>query len=468
MSNQATKGAARKQKNRTVHDSFGTPYVLTGKIGEGGQGIVCSTDKSGVLVKVFTSHDPDVRRRWVNRVNWILNQELDGLHIAHPKAVIERPAPGYVMELMDGLIPLQELLDNSHQALLDGSGLQGFVATGGLRRRLALLRELSSTLSDLHGRGLAYGDLSPANCFVSKSPEHHQVWLIDCDNLCASERPGHGHVHSPGYGAPEVIRGESGVNSLTDAWSFAVMAFELLTHGHPFKGQAVLDGGPDQEEVRALRGELPWVYHPEDGSNQSVGGIPLDLVATERMWNLFETCFNAGRDEPVVRPSPGEWADALDAAWAMTLVCPEADCASSYYWKPQGSCPFCDHPQPDALVLEHAWYGPEADEENPYLDTGDRQVLNVGQPLDLYLAPVGTRKYREAPIVCTLALNEDGMHLTPADGLEHRLVLLDDGRDSPIAGHRRLPMTKRLGRVWALRLAHPDAPDLCPVWRFTW
>ena len=44
---------------------------------------------------------------------------------------------------------------------------------------------------------------------------------------------GHGHLHTPGYGAPEVVRWESGVNSLTDAWSLAVIAFQLLTHRHP-------------------------------------------------------------------------------------------------------------------------------------------------------------------------------------------------------------------------------------------
>lgn len=468
MSDRAATGPTRKQKTRTVHDTHGTSYQLKGKVGEGGQGIVCSTDRPGVLVKVFTNNDPDAKRRWVNRVNWILNQELDGLRIARPMAVIEHPVPGYVMELMEGLIPLQGLLETSHQAMLEGAGLEGFVATGGLDRRLALLCELASSLAELHGRGLAYGDLSPANCFISESLEHHQVWLIDCDNLCASERLGHDGVYTRDYAAPEVFRRDSGVNSLTDAWSFAVMSFELLTHSHPFKGEAVVNSDPGQEETRALRGELPWVYHPEDESNHIAGGIPLDLVATERIRGLFEACFNAGRDDPSVRPSLGEWADALDAAWAMTLTCPDGDCASSYYWSPEGSCPFCDHPQPDALVLEHAWYGPEVDLENPYMDTGDRHVLSVGQPVNLHLAPVGTRGYREAPVVCTLALDKEGLHLKPVDDLEHRLVLLDDGRDTSIARRQRLPATKRFGRAWALHLAHPDASNLRPVWRFTW
>ena len=94
MSDRAATGPTRKQKTRTVHDTHGTSYQLKGKVGEGGQGIVCSTDRPGVLVKVFTNNDPDAKRRWVNRVNWILNQELDGLRIARPMAVIEHPVPG--------------------------------------------------------------------------------------------------------------------------------------------------------------------------------------------------------------------------------------------------------------------------------------------------------------------------------------------------------------------------------------
>ena len=219
-------------KRRTVYDQHGTAHILTSMLGEGGQGIVCTTERPNVLVKVQRQRlDPRALRERVRQINALLNLELDSLHIARPQALIERPVPGYVMELMDGLEPLQKMLEASHRALVEGDGLSGYVATGGLRRRLALLHELARTLASLHARGLAYGDLSPANVFVSQSVGHHQLWLIDCDNLCVSERAGHGHVHTPGYGAPEVVRGESGVNSLSDAWAFAVIAFASMSSG---------------------------------------------------------------------------------------------------------------------------------------------------------------------------------------------------------------------------------------------
>lgn len=463
-----TKRAKSAPNKHVVQDQQGIEYQLRNPLGEGGQGVVCTTDRDNVLVKLFRGRDPELRRRWVNRVNWVLNQELDGLRIARPRALIERPDPGYVMELMDGLESLQSGLDSSLAALQDGAGLSGYLATGGLRRRLALLRELAATLAGLHARGLAYGDLSPNNVFVSKSIEHCQVWLIDCDNLCATERLGHGHLHTPGYGAPEVVRGERGVNSLTDAWSFAVLAFQLLTHGHPLLGEAVLDAEPEQEE-RALRGELPWVHHPDDTSNQACDGLPLELVATPRLQALFEDCFNAGRDNPLARPSLAEWADALEAAWALMLDCTAPDCGSSFYWDDNRQCPFCDEMVADGLLLAHAWHSPETPDQ-PYLDTGDRIALALDRPLDLHLAPVGTRGFAQAPVVCELRLDEQGLHLTPKGAGELRLVRLSDGKQFPISQPQTLSAQphRRRGQEAGLLLAHPDEPRLRPFWRFTW
>lgn len=462
------KASKSAPKRRVVQDQQGTEYQILGKIGEGGQGIVCSTNQDNILVKLFRDRDPERCRHWVNRLNWVLNQELDGLRIARPQALIERPYPGYVMELMDGLEPLQASFDSSLAALRSGDGLSVYVATGGLRRRLALLRDLAATLAGLHARGLAYGDLSPANVFVSRSVEHSQVWLIDCDNLCASERLGHGHLHTPGYGAPEVVRGERGVNSLTDAWSFAVLAFQLLTHRHPLMGGAVLDAEPDQEE-RALRGELPWVHHPEDPSNQACDGLPLEIVTTPRLQALFEDCFNAGRDHPLARPSLADWADALEAAWALMLDCNASDCVSSFFWNSARQCPFCDQVLADGLLLSHAWFNDGAAEQ-PYLDSGDRFALTLDKPLELHLAPVGTSGYKEAPLVCEILLRDDGLTLKPKGEGVLMLVRLDDMEKFPIPKELTLSSQphRRRGQEAGLLLAHPDEPRLRPLWRFTW
>ena len=101
---------------------------------------------------------------------------------------------------MDGLVSLSEVLEESVTAMHDGRGLRGFIDSGGLAKRLRLLERLCATLSKLHGRGLAYGDLSPGNIFVSRSKEHAEVWLIDCDNISLLSREGGQKIYTPDYG----------------------------------------------------------------------------------------------------------------------------------------------------------------------------------------------------------------------------------------------------------------------------
>lgn len=88
-----------------------------------------------------------------------------------------------------------------------------------------------------------------------RQAEAHEAWLIDLDNLCTHSEPGRA-VFTPYYGAPEIVTGRSGATSLSDAWAFAVLAFNALTLLHPLCGDLVRDGEPELEE-QALTGQVP-------------------------------------------------------------------------------------------------------------------------------------------------------------------------------------------------------------------
>jgi DNA-binding helix-hairpin-helix protein with protein kinase domain len=308
-----------KSRKKIVYDSQGNEYVLTGKVGEGGQGMVCSTDRPGTLVKIINTKDKAKIDKAIKQIQWISQQNISDLNLALPKIAITRPKHGYVMELMDGLISLQDVLEQSFNDLQDNESTEQYLNTGSISRRIKLLLEIASTLSELHSRGYAYGDLSPENIFVSKNVAHSQVWFIDCDNICFNEREGSTHLFTPGYGAPEVVRNEQNINCLTDAWSFAVIAFELLTHQHPYKGLYVEDGEPEIVEQQAFEGQLPWIYDSSDDSNESVGGIPLSMVANAQMVELFKRCFEDGKQNPLLRPSLTEWRSVLPNFGLPTL-----------------------------------------------------------------------------------------------------------------------------------------------------
>ncbi len=466
---------SEKNGKRIVHDRQGTGYELVSKLSEGGQGIVCRTQFPNVLVKVTRFPPGDQRAdAWYKHLQWVSRLPLDELKIARPLTLIVKPRPGYVMELMDGLVPLQMLLGESIKSVDEGKGLVGFIESGGLSRRLRLLAGLARTLAELHGRGLAYGDLAPGNVFVSHSNEHSEVWLIDCDNISQLSRAGGQKIYTPDYGAPEIVRGESGIDSLTDSWSFAVIAFQLLTLQHPLKGDLVNDGEPEEEE-RALRGELPWIDDPEDEVNRTTRGLPRDLVLTKPLRSLFQQCFGPGLNEPEMRPSLMEWRSALEAAAALLLQCTEGDgCGSSFYINTARQCPFCDRIQSDteSLFMQHYLYAPPTEEDNaesvlvnPWIKTGYGLVLSR-EPIELRASPVGTITYPDSDPVCSLEIKDDGLWIEPMGGNAVALQSQSRNKTEILKKRMRLNDTSRRGDSYMLHLA--DSADTHYAWHFKW
>jgi serine/threonine protein kinase len=407
-----------------------------------------------------------------------MRQPLEGLPIAHPQALITQPQPGYVMELMDGLAPMTELMQVATDALMSDEGLSGYVKTGGLLRRLKMLARLARVLADCMAEDLAYGDLSPANVFVSQSLEYAEVWLIDADNVASQSRDGQQGVFTPDYGAPEILRGESGINTLTDSWSFAVMAYRILTLVHPLKGDVVLEGEPEREEA-ALRGELPWVDHPVDRSNALSIGLPREITLNAPLRALFERCFNAGLNNPGERPSLSEWADAFEAATGHCDQC--ESCGSTFFYTSKHICPFCDHTQDTnrtILLQEYRYMPPDLLREGLPEDvpeslirkecwtrTGKAMVLSMS-PAELKTLPLGTSLYADARPLCTVELAKDGLWIEPSAGTQVSLQRASDDKVVPVVRRQRLKSDSRSGVSFWLHLGAVEEEHV--VWRFNW
>jgi serine/threonine protein kinase len=429
-------------KKRIVTDEFGQTFELIKKLGQGGQGIVCSTQFDKVIVKMTTKKDLEKKKKWFEHIRWLMRQPLEQLSIAQPFSRIEDADKGhfgYAMELMDGLVPLQSLMDTTEQAMVDSAGSPGeYLASGGIKRRIQLLAKLARILANLHCRGLAYGDLSPANVFVSKNIEDAEVWLIDCDNICVNQRESFdsaliegkaGRVFSPGYGAPEVVSGDSYVSSLTDSWSFAVIAMKLLTTNHPFVGEFV-DAGTPEDEENAFAGKLPWIHHPDDKSNElgraNPKGIDIDEVADQLLKRLFDSCFNKGKNTPLLRPSLSEWAEVLEKISHLQVYCRDNHCNASFYFlrkKEKLTCPFCGSEANNQHVLYIRTYLkdetikdlplPDEDKKSIRIDTGNAQTLNLGETLIIKNSPPGSVYWSESAALISISFNKTGLNITP-------------------------------------------------------
>jgi serine/threonine-protein kinase len=105
-----------------------------------------------------------------------------------------------------------------------------------------VIADLARGVAHVHGLGVVHCDLKPANALVSSSG---RVKLIDFGIARVSGRlPGEA-LGTPQYVAPEVIT-ENRRDERADIFALGVMAFELLTGGHPWVGA-------DQDRVTILR-----------------------------------------------------------------------------------------------------------------------------------------------------------------------------------------------------------------------
>lgn len=367
-----------------VVDKYGNRHHLRTELARGGQGAVYRTADADLAIKFpLSKGEIDRRADVADTFRHVRRLPLpERIPVSLPLAIL-RDHPGYVMRLLSEMSPYSAFyLDGQSRERLSGKMMPRWLAavpdqamaltllhyakSGSTKRRLIALAKCASILARLHAAGLVYGDISPNNCFVGDGPDP-DVWLIDADNLRFEELRGGGVVYTPRYGAPEVVqRNASGYpldrsRPRTDAWAFAVMAFESLSLVHPFIGRAVLDrdDGDDwadestvgtssmDPDDQAYAGLLPFVDDPKDDSNRALAGLPRKLVLTPPLARLFKETFSAGRLNPWRRPALDYWALELTRAYDLSLVCPE--CSMSYF-KDSATCPYCDAPLPAFAV----------------------------------------------------------------------------------------------------------------------
>ena len=315
-----------------VTDTKGTRYELEKELGTGGQGTVYAVKGGNLAVKLLRAKNDEARSQLSNRLSFLRRLDLASLCVARPIETLRPPHVGYVMERLKGMVPLRTLMSPPKGK----SSVSWYIESGGLRRRLRLLGRIAHIFSVLHGKSLAYSDPSPANIFVSEKTGAEEAWLIDADNLQNKSSPGKS-VYTARYAAPEIFAKKSGVNTLSDAFAFAIVAFETLTLAHPFIGDMVHDGPPELEE-EAFSGKLPWIFDTNDDRNRSSRENNKDLLVSPLLFKTFEKMFGAGRDDPCKRPGMSDLKERLFTAADATLMCPE--CRGTYFYNVP-ICPWC-------------------------------------------------------------------------------------------------------------------------------
>ncbi|MEY8253164.1 MAG: hypothetical protein RPR91_12375, partial [Colwellia sp.] len=283
-------------------------------------------------------------------------------------------------------------------------------------------------------------------------------------------------VHTPEYGAPELVRGEAMLSSLTDCWSFAVIAYQLLTHNHPLKGQMVNDGDPEVED-EAFRGQHPWINDPENFDNEAFANLPIQLVEHSKLPELFQKTFGSGMHSPIERPAMAQWLEALTEVDEHLFVCTECD---GYSLLPletvefdEARCFFCDKSaDTDLVLLEEFIYLSEQEKQEKFPDmtesklaTGRKVCIQPGDKKELKrLMP--TFSYDKVPSDhIQLDYKEDKLIITPVEPLH-----ISRGDDNIKKFKKKVPLmaaTKGTNtEPYCIHLGNPN--DTHVIWQFRW
>ncbi|MCQ2061104.1 MAG: serine/threonine protein kinase [Fibrobacter sp.] len=329
-------------------------FKLVECIGEGGQGAVYTTQRKNLLVKLSIAKEDadDIIKAKYRRYGTLRGRRDLPSYLAKPLSEITPIVRdgfivyGYVMELMEDMVSLHSLFrKNGEKPTVYISRM------GGIQRMYVILRKIAEILDGIHSIGYVYGDLNPNNVFISKDPAYTEVQLIDCDNLMVAADYD-GFIYYPGYGAPEILKGIARNSSITDIWSYAVLAFYTLQQAMPFQGKMVMDAGTmelSQLERKAEAGELPFI--DEDLNNAAAHALPKDVMESPTLQQLFLKAF--GKDSsPISRPVLQEWIAEFQNWEHRFVKCSNKDCGSAYLkYKGVNKCPFCDEKSIESFVV---------------------------------------------------------------------------------------------------------------------
>lgn len=478
---------------KTVVDEGGAVHRLAPEpLGRGGQGVVFRTRSPDIAVKLITTGPPRPRsegesssvhlhsllaggtfqpqegdaaiRALRERLDDVLLLPLEDLRIARPLALL-RGQVGYTLRLLTDMEPISALIAPPGTEDLG----DWYIASGGLRRRLRVLAKAARLLARIHALPVVYGDISPNNVFISTDSALSEVWLIDPDNLHLEGSRGP-TVYTPGYGAPEVLSGKSRANTLSDAWGFAVLAFQVLCQTHPMLGEIVEAGDWESSrdmEAEAYAGLLPWIHDVDDDENYGELGIfPRELALSPKLRELFDRALGAGRLDPLRRPGMAEWADVFEQAANFTATCPS--CGSTFFIQAR-TCTWCDEGSaPSFLYVQVRRWHPEVDDSvAPTGSSTGHVVIDAEQEVatlsSRMLRPLLARE-REAPWI-RLERRRRGYRVTPLAGGPYLLVEIETERVTDLDGPVELGLPVA-GREWHLHCGSTDRPHRVASFRF--
>jgi eukaryotic-like serine/threonine-protein kinase len=203
-------------------------YLVEEEIGDGAMGRVyrCSDPLMKRLVAVKTVKSEYLTRETAEEYLRRFRREAQAAgRLSHPSivAIYDVGETWFVMEYLEGRT-LSSLLAERGRLPLDEA--------------LGLFGPLADALDYAHRSGIVHRDIKPGNVMVL-SDGRPKLMDFGVARLDSSLATASGHFFgSPSYMAPEQVSGGA-VTERADLFSFAVLAYEVLTGRRPFEGESI-------------------------------------------------------------------------------------------------------------------------------------------------------------------------------------------------------------------------------------
>jgi putative two-component system response regulator len=199
-----------------------------------------------------------------------------------------------------------ELVEGGTLAQILGSPME-------LEDVVRILRPLASALDHAHSQGILHRDIKPSNILIQKdgAPVLADFGLARMTSSVRRLTASGTVMGTPEYMSPEQVVGEA-IGSTSDLYSFAVVAYEMLTGRVPFQADtpaAVLLShiNKDMPPTRELVGELS--AHVEDALRKGLAKAPGDRYANASQF--------------VAALTPAAWPSRTDLPGAAAGAVPE-------------------------------------------------------------------------------------------------------------------------------------------------